>query len=160
MSLLRALVATIFAVLMVSAGYAFSQPVSADGPVIVFDYNGHNRGNGGIQFTLSLFANGDVVFDGRSLTRVFGFAQSRVDADRVNKWVDALVGTGALAMKESSGYQPPPDSNWIRLTVAADAMSNSFRFHGWNGKVPLIGVLQEILDETEVMQKWVRYQKD
>lgn len=140
--------------LVVLSGCAVAQSPSQVEPAIVLEYHGLNRGRGGTVFALSLFEDGAVVFDGKNLTRVSGKARATVAPGKVREWLQTLISDGALTNPDHS---MPADVSWHRLTVVSDGRRGSFRFFGWNRSSPTITVLDEIYKETQVLERWVRY---
>jgi hypothetical protein len=133
-------------------GCAVAQPQRQEEPVIVFEYHGANRGYGSTEFSLSLFPDGVVVFDGKNRTRVAGETRSAVAPQKVSRWLETLVNDGALSTKD---YPKSPDTPWYRLTVVSEGRRGSIRFSGWNTFSPTIRILDEILNETQVFERWV-----
>jgi hypothetical protein len=137
------------------SGCALAQPTLDRQPVFIFDHHGHNRGDGGIVFSLSLFEDGAVVFEGKNRTRISGETRAAVPPEKVQEWLKALVNEGVLDVRERPTYAPPPDADWSRVTIVANGQRNSYRFHGWNRTAPRIQILQKMLDDIDVLKKWV-----
>lgn len=132
-------------------------PPSEAGADAVITVEYYNRGRGGTtHFSLVLMSDGAVIFDGKNGTRVSGIARSAIDRERVQKWLEALIATGALDRKDSP---IPADSGWFRLAVKSAQNQNTFRFGDWKPN-PTSKLLREIFHELQVFEKWVVYKFD
>jgi hypothetical protein len=139
---------------------ASAQELAKPTPLVIFEHHTLDTGDGGIVFTLSLFGDGRVVFVGKNRTRVIGEATDNVGSQKAEAWAHALIRAGALEVKEGYRYAPPPDSDWSRLTISADGRSNSYRFHRWNRSHPPVQVIDEMMRELDVDNRWVGSMRD
>lgn len=129
---------------------------SAPQPAILFEHRTEGPEQEAIAFSVAVFADGTVVFVGRNNTAISGEARTKIPPEKADRWIRALVDTGALDLREPAAYEPPPGSDWSRLTVAADGKSNTYRFSHWNKANAFVHVLDLLLSELDVLNRWVR----
>lgn len=135
-----------------------SAPVEAGAEAaIAVEYHSASRGYGPTHFSLNLMSDGAVIFEGLYRARVSGIAKSTADKERVQKWLESLVATGAMNYKDSA---IPAGGGWIRLTVNASNNKNTFKFSSDFSLSPTRKVLNEIFHELQVFETWVIYKQD
>ena len=127
---------------------------SLDAPApIVFERHGADLGggSGGPVYTLSIFSDGTVIYDGRYRVRVSGEVKTSVSPAQVQEWLNTLVRSGALNLPD---HVPPADGGWYRLSITTQGAANSFRFQGIESKHPVTHTLRGILTTIDAERLW------
>lgn len=129
---------------------------AAPQPAILFEHRTEGAEAAAIAFSIAIFTDGTVVFVGKNNTAVAGEARTKIPPEKADRWIRALVDTGALDLREPAAYAPPPGADWSRLTIAAEGRSNTYRFSHWNKANAFVHVLDLMLAELDVLNRWVR----
>lgn len=124
-------------------------------PMIQFQYTGGPSSVGRVEYLLSIYEDGTVVFDGKHRTRVSGETRTQVGREKVQEWLKALLDAGALKLRELPNFAPAPDSDWWRLTVNHADATNTYRFYMWNPRAPLSKARAKIFADLDVWNRWV-----
>ena len=125
-------------------------------PLLSLEYAGaYSRGmTGGERFSLHVFADGLVVYQGERNVRVHGAVRSQISPEVVARWIRELQAGGFSNQLDTP---IPQDASWYRLTVHRDGHGRTINFAISNQDSYLGVVTKDIFETIKPFEQWVKH---
>ena len=139
----------------------FSQQLASndfEAPEIVFHQQGTGMWGGYAVFTISIFKNGRVSFNGQNRTRVYGAATSFVPPEKVALWKDGLR-HGGIVDGNTRPFVSGPDSTYASITLIEPNARYTVSYQS-PGNAPMFEVVKDMIKVINPYQKWVCHKPD